>query len=169
VSSGLVSGAFGWNELTLLANQAVSDDRVDLRLGPVGSLLCAGGGSQQDSSGRTGEQNQQAEAEIAVLHEHPIGNQGVELEPAAAGLWFPSTSQCLSSGSLQIVQLGQQASSRGSTPKGLKSISVPKMGIPESDWRQPNESRRRSRFNSSVLLIVLLLVLAVVVAVKWRA
>jgi uncharacterized protein YkwD len=42
------------------------------------------------------------------------------------------------------------------------------MGIPESDWRQPNESRRTSRFKSVVLLAVLSLVLAAVVAVRWE-
>ena len=42
------------------------------------------------------------------------------------------------------------------------------MGIPESDWRQPDESPRRSRLNSAALLFVLSLVLVALVAVKWE-
>jgi uncharacterized protein YkwD len=41
------------------------------------------------------------------------------------------------------------------------------MGIPEPDWRQPNESQLRSRFNSVGLLVVLSLVLVALVGVKW--
>jgi uncharacterized protein YkwD len=41
------------------------------------------------------------------------------------------------------------------------------MGIPDPDWRQPNEPPRRSRLNSIVLLVALSAVLVAVGGVKW--
>ncbi|MHB8059943.1 MAG: CAP domain-containing protein [Gaiellaceae bacterium] len=42
------------------------------------------------------------------------------------------------------------------------------MGIPESDWSQPNEPRRSSRFNSVGLLVALSLLFIALVALRWE-